>query len=137
MPRLSRWFVRTALVELLVGFLLGAAMLATKGTAQWGTTAPLLPLHIELLVMGWLANLAIGVAYWMLPKHASGAERGASTPMVLAWLALNGGILLAGLRIAVFPGRLAELSAVVLVVAILWPRVKRFGLGRGIASRRG
>lgn len=137
MPLLSRWFIRTALIELLLGFLLGAVMLATKGTALWGSTAPFLPLHTELLVMGWLANLAIGVAYWMLPKHATGAERGASLPMVLAWLALNGGILIAGLRIAVFAARLAELSAVALVVASLWPRVKRFGLGRGVASRRG
>jgi hypothetical protein len=112
-------------------------MLATKGTALWGATASFLPLHTELLVMGWLANLAIGVAYWMLPKHATGAERGPSFPMALAWLALNGGILVAGLHIAVFPGRLAELLAVALVVSNLWPRVKRFGVGRGVASRRG
>ncbi|HEU5358864.1 MAG TPA: hypothetical protein VFU45_07085 [Gemmatimonadales bacterium] len=130
MPPLSRWFVRTALLELTLGFLLGAAMLATKGSHLWGATARLLPLHIELMLPGWLANLAIGVAYWMLPKHAVGAERGAALPVALAWLLLNGGILLVGSGAAVAVGRSAEFCAVVLFTINAWPRIKRFGAGR-------
>ena len=130
MPALSRWFIRTALIELGLGFLLGALMLATKGSTLWHSTSRLLPLHVELLLPGWLANLAIGVAYWMLPKHAAGAERGATLPIALAWVALNGGIVLAGSGVAVVTGRSAEFCAVVLFTINAWPRVKRFGAGR-------
>ena len=139
MPPLSRWFVRTALIELGLGFLLGAVMLATKGSALWSSSSRLLPLHVELLLPGWLANLAIGVAYWMLPKHASGAERGAPQPIALAWVLLNGGILLAGSGAAVASGRLAELCAVALFTINAWPRVKRFGAGRsgGLSTSEG
>ena len=130
MPALSRWFIRTALLELGLGFLVGALMLASKGSALWDSTSRLLPLHIELLLPGWLANLAIGVAYWMLPKHAAGAERGATLPLALAWVTLNGGIVLAGTGVAVAPGRAAEFCAVALFTVNAWPRVKRFGAGR-------
>lgn len=130
MPALSRWFIRTALLELGLGFLLGATMLATKDTHLWSSTSRLLPLHVELLLPGWLANLAIGVAYWMLPKHATGSERGATLPVALAWGLLNGGILLAGSGVAAAAGRTAEFCAVVLFTINAWPRVKRFGAGR-------
>lgn len=137
MPALSAWFVRTALLELLAGFLLGALMLATRGQALAPWAAPLLPLHIELLVLGWLANLALGVGYWILPKHATGPERGRRWPVIAAWFSLNVGVLLAGLRIAPAIGRAAELLAVILFAAHALPRVKAFGVGRGIEPGRG
>ncbi|MGB7213083.1 MAG: hypothetical protein WBC97_10720 [Gemmatimonadales bacterium] len=137
MPVLSTWFVRTALLELLAGFLLGALMLATRGHTLALWAAPLLPLHIELLVLGWLANLALGVAYWILPKHASGPERGRRWPVIAAWCSLNAGVLLAGLHVAPGLGRAAELGAVMLFAAHALPRVKAFGVGRGIEPGRG
>lgn len=132
MPALSRWFIRTALLELLAGFCIGAAMLATRGPALAPWTAAWLPLHVELLVFGWLANLTLGVAHWMLPKHASGPERGHPAPVALAWALLNGGVLLAGARLAPVAGRSAELAGVLLFVSQAWPRVKAFGAGRGM-----
>ena len=38
----------------------------------------LLPAHIELLLLGWTLNLALGMAYWILPRYKTGAPRGAT-----------------------------------------------------------
>ncbi|MFI5234657.1 MAG: hypothetical protein ACHQXA_03010 [Gemmatimonadales bacterium] len=134
MPSLSLWFIRTALLELLTGVTLGAAMLAARGGSWAPRLAGLLPLHVELLVLGWLANLVIGVAYWMLPKYPTGRERGAGAPVVAAWVALNGGLLLVGLDLFPVAGRSAELLAVLLFATNAWPRVKPFGAGRPLRS---
>ena len=70
----------------------------------------------------------------MLPKHASGAERGAPAPVALAWDALNGGVVLVGTGTAAALGRAAELCAVVLFTVNAWPRVMRFGAGGDIPA---
>ena len=62
MPRLSVWFVRASLIYLLVGFTFGALMLAEKGIPYYPPIFNLLPIHIELLLIGWLVQLAMGVA---------------------------------------------------------------------------
>ena len=96
MPRLSVWMIRTALIYLIAGFALGAGMLAQRAFPA----APLLvtalrPLHAELLTLGWTVNLGLGVGYWILPRHASGAERG-GRGVVLAAAMLNAGVLAVG-----------------------------------------
>ena len=67
MPTLSRVAVRLALVSLVLGAAIGAALLAAPtlgGQPPWR----LLPLHVELLLFGWLVQLTMGVAYWILPR---------------------------------------------------------------------
>ena len=53
----------------------------------------LLPAHIELLLLGWTLNLALGMAYWILPRYKTGAPRGATRPVWLAYGLLNGAVL--------------------------------------------
>ena len=97
MPRLSVWLIRTALVYLVLGFGLGAVMLAYKVTPFTPVLiARLRPLHVELLTLGWTMNLALGVAYWILPRRASDGERGSETAIALASVLLNVGVLSAG-----------------------------------------
>ena len=75
MPDLSRYFVRSSLLCLGVGFTLGGLILSAKGgfvsPDVWGW----LPAHIILLLFGWLIQLALGVSYWILPRH-TGGDRG-------------------------------------------------------------
>jgi heme/copper-type cytochrome/quinol oxidase subunit 1 len=130
MPRLSVWMVRTALVALTAGAMLGALMLAapaTAGVARWR------PLHAELLLVGWTVQLAFGVAYWILPRFRSGPERGHEALGWVAFALVNAGMLLAGLGRSVsggelwaFVGRSAEGLAAAAFVAQAWPRVKPF-----------
>lgn len=84
MPALSRWLIRAALAYLVLGFTLGATMLVLKAPAHHGATARLIAPHVEFLVMGWTLQLTMGVAFWILPRLAGGASRGA---VGYAWLA--------------------------------------------------
>ena len=77
MPRLSVIIVHTALVYLGVGFTLGALILFQKGVPYSAAVWPLLPMHIEFLLVGWTLHLALGMAYWILPRFLHGAARGA------------------------------------------------------------
>ena len=127
MPRVSVWFVRSSLVCLLLGFTLGAVMLAAKGTGDGGVIPRLLPIHIELLLVGWMLQLAMGVAQWILPRFGvQGVARG-SAPAWIAFAALNIGLALVALG-AVLPGRALQVVAAGAFVASVWARVRASGL---------
>ncbi len=131
MPRLSVWFVCAALVHLALGFTAGALMLYNKGVPLAPELVRLLPAHVEFVLFGWTVQLAMGVAFWILPRFAGGASRGR---VWLAWLALgllNTGVWLAGAGAALdWPpavlllGRLCEIAAAVAFALHAWPRVK-------------
>ncbi len=80
MPPWSVRLQRTAFVWLIAGFAVGAMLLGAKGLRWSVAWASWLGLHTELLLAGWLLQFTMGVAYWMLPKHAVGAERGPTAP---------------------------------------------------------
>lgn len=140
MPVWSARLQRTALAHLVAGFGIGAVLLAGTGLGLPVAYRPLLALHAELLLVGWMLQFTMGVAYWMLPKHASGPARGPAGFVVTAWVLLNAGVLVAGLGLAlgasaglVTLGRVAELGAVVAFAANAWPRIKPFGAGRSVS----
>ncbi|MCO5243591.1 MAG: cbb3-type cytochrome c oxidase subunit I [Anaerolineae bacterium] len=117
MPRLSTWFIKASLIYLATGFTLGALMLANKGLRLDPAFWRLLPVHIELLLTGWIVQLAMGVAFWILPRFQS--SRGDVRPAWAAFALLNGGLLLvaAGTLLGApgwiaLAGRLAEVAAV-------------------------
>ncbi len=129
-PRLSVWLIRTALVALTAGAVLGALMLAAPGAlsvARWR------PLHAELLLVGWTVQLAFGVAYWILPRFRGGAERGHDELGWAAFALVNLGVILVGVGRSVagwepwaLAGRGAEALAALAFAAHAWPRVKPF-----------
>ncbi len=132
MPRLSGYFVRASLVYLAAGFTLGALLLLNKAVKVYPPVWVTLPIHIEILLLGWFVQLALGVAYWILPRLSGNSPRGNAK---LAWLAfglVNLGIILVILQAftsfqpLLLLGRLAELMGVVSFVAASWKRVKSF-----------
>ena len=133
MPRLSTWFIKASLIYLATGFTLGALMLANKGLRFSPLAWRLLPVHIELLLTGWIVQLAMGVAFWILPRFQS--SRGDVRPAWAAFALLNGGLLLvaAGTLLGApgwiaLAGRLAEVAAVAAFALNAWPRVKPIGV---------
>src|SRR5512133_3186666 len=92
MPRLSVWAVRLALLYLLSGFTLGALMLANKGVPFAPWVWNLLPAHIDILLFGFVIQLAIGMAYWILPRYRTGSPRGSQTVLWMTIALLNLGI---------------------------------------------
>lgn len=119
------------MVYLVLGFTLGMALLIEKATpsepALWRT----LPMHVEFLLIGWILQLAIGVAYWALPRFPDNPSRGDPRPAWVAFAALNLGVWLVAFR--AFPGtppvlaplgRTLELVAALAFTVHAWPRVR-------------
>lgn len=139
MPRLSVWALRVALLYLLAGFTFGALLLAHKGQPFWPAAWSLLVPHITFLLFGWTAQLALGVAFWILPRYPGGS-RGNETLAAAALLALNVGIVLAsapGIAAALgaavpsgvhagtaLAGRILEAAAGMLFALHAWGRIK-------------
>ncbi len=120
MPRLSVWLIRTALIYLAAGFTFGALLLFHKGVPLTPSMWRLLPAHIEFVLIGWTMQLAMGVAFWILPRFARGTARGDERWVWAAYMLLNAGVLAVGLGQAFglpasYPllGRSCELLSVV------------------------
>lgn len=129
--------VRLSLAHLTAGAALGSLLLASRevpalaglGGGLWGYRNA----HLELTLVGWTVQLALGVAYWILPRVGGERPR--------RWLAaasaglLNAGILAAALGGAweaeawAVAGRGAEAAAALLFAAHAWPRVRRLPRG--------
>jgi cbb3-type cytochrome oxidase subunit 1 len=132
MPRLSRWFIRAALIYLLLGFTLGGLMLANKGVLLHPLMMTLLPAHIDFVLFGWTVQLIFGMAFWILPRFAQPPLRGNERLAWASFAALNLGIGLLSLstlfniETAWLPlvARLCEVAAVSLFAAHAWPRIK-------------
>lgn len=130
MPPLSIWFVRTAFAYLALGFTVGALLLANKGVPFAPALWQLRAAHIELLTLGWLLQLALGVAYWILPRFWEGPPRGNTTGAYLAFGLLNGGLWLVVLSTVfglppalLLLGRLLEAGAVLAFAWHIRPRI--------------
>ncbi len=129
MPRLTVWFLRTALINLLLGFTFGALLLMHKAMLWFPWAWQFLPAHVDLLLLGWMGELAMGVAFWILPRF--GTRRGAVWLAWLAWGSLNAGIALILVAASVqasmwlwFVARTLEAISVLAFAIHAWPRVK-------------
>ena len=130
MPPLSRLFIRASFVNLLAGFTIGSLLLTHKGIfihpALWGW----LPAHIELLLIGWIVQLIMGVAFWITPRFWNAPRRGNETGAQVALFLINAGVwlvifqaLLGGENWMLVAGRLLEVGAVTAFSLHLWQRI--------------
>jgi hypothetical protein len=137
MPRLSQWLARTALLYLLLGFTVGALLLAHKGVPFYPNLWRWLPAHMEFLLIGWTVQLTMGVAFWILPRYWQPPQRPQAAFAWPAYALLNLGIWLVvagttlGLgRWLLLAGRLVESAAVLFFALSFWRRiVSREGTG--------
>jgi len=129
---LSVWCIRAALLYLGAGVALGAAMLAGVDPQALLRCRPL---HAEMLLVGWLVQLAFGVGYWILPRLPGARPRGNESAAWLALLLLNAGLLTAGLAQTVgaqryaLAGRMGEALAAAMFAIHVWSRVGRRSSG--------
>lgn len=130
MPAVSRWMIRLALCYLAAGMAMGALMLIHKAYPLHPAIWVLLPIHIEVTIFGWVIQLTLGTAYWMLPRYLEGPPRGRPVWAAAMVVLLNAGIAAviadtlwpgaAALRPA---GRMLELTSVGLFVFLHWNRI--------------
>lgn len=131
MPRLSVWMIRVALLHLGVGFTIGGLMLSNKGVPYAPTVWTMIGAHIELLLFGWMAQIAMGMAFWILPRFNNTNPDQRYGRVWLAWSAfvlLNAGVLLVSLGLSTLAGRILEALAAGCFVLHIWPRVKPIGV---------
>jgi hypothetical protein len=128
-PLLSRWFIRTGLLYLLVALTTSLV----QALVPSGTTV-VRPTYLHLLVVGWLTQLIFGVAYWMFPRYQSGLALRFERLGWICYGCLNLGLLL---RVAAESGPESSWQAESFVVSALlqliagwvfvvttWPRVR-------------
>lgn len=132
MPTLARWFVKTALLYLALGVLLGAVILWNKGLPIPGAWS-LLAGHIALVTWGWLLLLTLGVAYWILPRW--GQERRRVWLAAVAYGGLNASLWLVALAPWLHAAWSNALGGALQALACLafalhaWPRVRKSAYG--------
>ena len=132
MPRLSVYFVRASLIYLLLGFTIGGLMLANKGIMISPAIMALLPLHIEFAFIGWMIQLAMGVAFWILPRFRKEPIRGNEHLSWLAFFLVNAGIIFVAVNIIfnsqifILVGRGMELLGLITFAFGNWKRIKPF-----------
>ena len=130
MPRLSVWFVRASFIHLFLGSTFGALILANKGIPFAPWTWSLLPAHMESLLIGWMVQLAMGVAFWILTRFRSGPRRGNAAFVRIALVMLNTGVVMVAVQPfsdttgLVLAGRILETFAIMLFIIVSWQRVK-------------
>jgi len=137
-PFESRLFVKTSLIALVFAFVAGAYMAIAEALGHpvariWAVE------HAHLAFVGWLVNVVMGIALWMLPlareryPHTSGRYP-AGAPIAIYAL-LNGGLVVRILsepfletgalaRGALFVSALAQVAAVALFAYVAWHRVR-------------
>ncbi len=132
MPRLSVWFVRASLLYLLAGFLIGAMILAQKGIPYSSAVWALFPLHMEFLLIGWFAQLAMGVVFWIVPRFSRSPIRGNVGLVWASFVLMNAGLLIGVLQYQVpstaLFGRLLEITAGITFTIGIWRRIKPHGV---------
>ena len=93
MPRLVRWYVKSAFIWLTLALLIKAIALLPAGSSLPAIT----PVSWHLLFVGWLTQLIFGIAHWMLPTKPGAARdklRGHESVMWMVFVTLNLGLIL-------------------------------------------
>ncbi len=124
MPAAAAWMIRLAFGYLAAGFVLGAVMLGAGLR-----TPPMILIHGEWLLWGWMLQLAFGVAAWILPKSP---QRREWTAVWVALVLLNVGLVVVTMGgaaqqpLSVAAGRSLLLASAAVFAAYIWPRIRSF-----------
>ena len=137
MPRLTRYFIKTALIYLALSLVLGALLAARAAFDLPAELAALSPVFFHLFMVGWIAQLIFGMLFWMLPKYSRELPRGHEKIAWAAYWLINCGLVLRVVGeplTALWPesglGWLLGLSALLQLgggwafIFNAWPRVK-------------
>lgn len=109
MPTTTRIYVKASILYLATGAILGALLLINRWTPLGIWVLSLKVSHVQFLVVGWLTQLILGVAWWLFPPLKIGlrrdeprpvrrgqAQRGSESLFWATFACINLGILLRG-----------------------------------------
>ena len=150
MPTTTRVFVRASILYLILGAALGALLLMNDWLSLGSAVYYVKPAHVQFLIVGWLTQLILGVAWWLFPPMAfrlrgqhyphGQAQRGSEPLFWVTFALLNAGVVLYALAQPLFTrtgsgffGGLVALAGVCLLAAALtfvanmWARIRELG----------
>ena len=137
MPRLTRYFIKTALVDLAADMLIGLLLAARSAIDLPPELLTLAQVYFHLFMVGGVMQLIFGMLFWMLPKYSKEKPRGHEQLAWAAYILINVGLILrvigeplnavqsdlgAGWLLAL--SALLQLSGVWAFIGAVWPRVK-------------
>jgi heme/copper-type cytochrome/quinol oxidase subunit 1 len=94
MPRLTRYFIKAGMIYFVLGLLVGVLLVAGSVIQVPPQVAVLFPVYLHVLVVGWVTQLIVGVAYWMFPKYSKERPRGDERLGWVVFILLNIGLVL-------------------------------------------
>ena len=153
MPTTTRVFVRASILYLILGAALGALLLINDWLPLGSAVYYVKPAHVQFLIVGWLTQLILGVAWWLFPPMAfrlrgrdyphGQAQRGSEPLFWVTFALLNAGVLLyamGGTLYArtgsgffgglIFLSSLCLFAAAITFVFNMWSRVRELGRGK-------
>jgi hypothetical protein len=85
---------------MLLGFIVGGLLLLAKAGLVDNRVWVWLPAHVDILLVGWMIQLAMGMAYWILPRlrfklNSDTLSRGRTWLAWVAFALLNIGLVVA------------------------------------------
>jgi len=95
MPSVLQWYVRTAMLNLLVSFGVGFAYQADQWLHWWNLSPYWIVVHVHLALVGGVVQMIMGVGLWMFPLTLPIEQRLQFRPR-LAWVTyglFNAGLL--------------------------------------------
>lgn len=137
MPKLTRWYIKSALVYFVAALLLGFVLALPTSVNLPEIIRTMSPAYFHLFLVGWVTQMIFGVIYWMFPIITRARPRGNERLAWAVYIFLNVGLLLRVVGEPLnwaypesFIGWVLPLSALlqwcaaVFFVILSWPRVK-------------
>lgn len=153
MPAAARVVIKTSIACLALGAVLGALLLINRWLPLGAAIPYLRVAHVHLLLVGWLSQLIVGVAWWLFPPLAPAAGdrparqgqalRGSEPLLWATYVLLNAAVVLRAVADPLYSvtraapwGGLVALSGLCLALAALLFVANLWGRVRELAGRR-
>jgi cbb3-type cytochrome oxidase subunit 1 len=137
MPPLIRRYIKTSLVFLMLGLVLGGFIVVAQFAVGAYPSRLLITAHVHLLLVGFMLMIVMGVATWMFPRPGKDDTRyRPGLAEAVYWILTAATCLRAAaeiastlwpsspLRLAIAAGGLGQLAAASLFVLNMWWRVR-------------
>jgi len=137
MTNLVRRYLKTAVVFLFIGLLLGLWLSAAIELELFTAPYPLRVAHTHLILVGFVMMMIMGVALWMFPRPAPEDGHYRAERMEFVWWVMTSSVCVrtaaevatgwwsgSALRMAIFLASAAEVLGIALFFWNLWTRIR-------------
>ena len=137
MPALVRRYIKTSLIFLLAGLLLGAYLIVAEFAIGRYPSRLLITAHVHILLVGFMLMIVMGVATWMFPRPARDARGYRPGLAAVVYWVMTVSTAVRGIaevtttfaasdsvRLVIVAGGLGQIAGAALFVVNMWSRVR-------------